>query len=319
MTARIEITNLSIKLQGRTMIDDLSFAVEPGDVFGLLGPSGAGKTCLMRALVTLLKPAGGDILVGGYSVKSSPEMVREITGYIPGKFGVYSHMSVWEYLDFFGACSGIAKNESRILINDLLELVELQPRKDQPAVELSSGMKQRLSIARALLHDPKVLVFENPLADLDPLARVEFRDLIFELGQLGKTVIYSSNHLSDINAVCSRVGILDKGKLIAYGSIQALGEQIKGSRILEITVMGDGEKTASMLSDNPFISNTTRLAQNRSNTQTNFQIEYNGDDENLAVLFADLAQAGIKVLNFNEISTGLEKIFRRAVKGNLHH
>jgi len=160
---------------------------------------------------------------------------------------------------------------------------------------------------------------ENPLADLDPLARVEFRDLIFELGQLGKTVIYSSNHLSDINAVCSRVGILDKGKLIAYGSIQALGEQIKGSRILEITVMGDGEKTASMLSDNPFISNTTRLAQNRSNTQTNFQIEYNGDDENLAVLFADLAQAGIMVLNFNEISTGLEKIFRRAVKGNLHH
>lgn len=222
MSGFIQFSNLTHFCNNKPIINDLSFSVDEGDVFGLVGVNGAGKSIVIRVMSTLLLPTQGDVLIDGYSVVKKPEAVRKIIGYVPDQSGFYSNLTTWEYLDFFGACYKIRFRERAELISTLLELVELNKHKDSWIEELSKGMKQRLKLACALLHDPSVLILDDPLSSLDFYEREEIIELLRELAQLGKTIFFSSHLLADISRICNRVGVLDSGQLIAHGSVQDL-------------------------------------------------------------------------------------------------
>lgn len=222
MSHFIQFSDLTLIYDYKTIIKDLTFSVDEGDVFGLVGKNGSGKTTVIRVMSTLLVPTHGDVLIDGHSVKKTPGIVRKIIGYVPDQCGFYSNLTTWEYLDFFRACYKIHFRERVELISTLLELVELYKHKDAWVEELSLGMKQRLKLACALLHDPKVLVLDDPLSSLDFYEREEFIELLRELAQLGKTILFSSHILADISRICNRVGIIDSGQLIAQGPVQEL-------------------------------------------------------------------------------------------------
>lgn len=223
MSGFIQFSNLTHFCNHKPIIKDLSFSVDEGDVFGLVGVNGAGKSTVIRVMSTLLVPTRGDVLIDGYSVVKKPEVVHKIIGYVPDQSGFYPNLTTWEYLDFFGACYKIRFRERAELISTLLELMELTEQKDALIEELSKGMKQRLKLARALLHDPKILILDDPLSRLDFNEREAVLELLRELAQLGKTILISSHILADISRICNRVGILDSGQLIAHGSVQELG------------------------------------------------------------------------------------------------
>jgi ABC-2 type transport system ATP-binding protein len=222
MSRLIQFSNLTLIYNSKTIIKDLTFSVDEGEIFGLVGKNGAGKSTVIRVMSTLLEPTYGEVLINGYSVTNKPEVIRKIIGYVPDQSGLYSNLTSWEYLDFFGACYKIPIHERVELISTLLELVELYKQKDAWIEELSLGMKQRLKLARALLHDPKVLILDDPLSRLDFYEREEIIELLRELAKLGKTIFFSSHILADISRLCNRAGIIDSGQLIAQGSVQEL-------------------------------------------------------------------------------------------------
>jgi ABC-2 type transport system ATP-binding protein len=213
----------------------------------LVGPNGAGKTTTMRMLVTLLKPDQGEIYVGGYSIRKQPNDVRRQIGFMPDSFGVYGDMTVQEYLDFFGACYKIYPQQRVHLITDLLELVDLSHRRDDMVDSLSTGLKQRLGLARVLIHDPGILVLDEPASGLDPRARVEIRELLLEVARLGKTILFSSHILADVGELCTRVGIIEDGKMIALGTLQQLSERVMPHRQLHVGLLDRKEEAQALL------------------------------------------------------------------------
>ena len=315
MPAIIQIANLTHLHQNRTIIDDLSLMVEEGDAFGFVGPNGAGKTSTIRIMTTLLAPTYREVLIDGHSVKTSPGLIRKIIGYVPDQCGFYPDMTTWEYLDFFGACYKIHYSERSELISTLLELVDLSDRKDAQVENLSLGMKQRLSLARALVHDPKVLILDNPLSGLDPNARVEFQELLSELAQMGKTIFLSSHILADVTKICNRVGIMDAGKLLAYGSVKELNTRLNLPRMIRIKLLGRPENVHSLLKSNPFISDISINEVQPEELITTFQINFHGEDEKIIELLTALVRLGIQVLSFEVDTSEMEEIFSYITKG----
>jgi ABC-2 type transport system ATP-binding protein len=212
MSTIVEINGLSKKYGQLTALDNLHLNIEEGAVFGFLGPNGAGKTTTMRILTTLLKPTAGDAHIAGYSVRKNPNDVRRVIGYMPDFFGVYDDMKVWEYLDFFAACYNVPANVRQGMIGDLLALVDLGHKRDAYVESLSRGMKQRLCLARTLAHDPQILILDEPASGLDPRARIEMRELLRELKQMGKTIFFSSHILSEVADICTSIGIMEAGR-----------------------------------------------------------------------------------------------------------
>ena len=314
MSTIIDIQNLSITYNGRRAVDDLSLTVEKGDIFGFVGPNGAGKTSTIRVMATLLEPKIGDILIGGESVKANPNAVQNMIGYMPDVFGVYNDMQVWEYLDFFGACYKIPENERKVLISDLLELVDLTNRRDDKVQQLSQGLKQRLSLARTLLHDPEVLILDEPASGLDPRARVEIRELLRELARMGKTVFFSTHILADVTEICTRVAILEAGKLVAYGAIDDLQKQLIPTRKMQVSVLGDGSAATDLLNKHHLITNVTPLESTRT-TQSEIHFEFSGTEEEKSALLAELVAEKIPVIRFAEDQQNMESVFMRATKG----
>ncbi|HWH23404.1 MAG TPA: ABC transporter ATP-binding protein, partial [Candidatus Limnocylindria bacterium] len=209
MTIALKADGLS-KRYGRTLaVAGVDLAVEEGEIFGLVGPNGAGKTTTLKMLATLLVPSNGDAEIGGHSVRREPDAVRSVIGYMPDTFGVYDDMRAWEYLDFFGRCYGMSAARRRQMIGDLLELVDLADKRDAYVQSLSRGMQQRLCLAHALVHDPQVLLLDEPASGLDPRARVELRELLRELRALGKTILISSHILPELEELCTSVAIID--------------------------------------------------------------------------------------------------------------
>ena len=315
MTAIIQIIKLTQAYKSRSIIDDLSLTVEEGDIFGLVGPNGAGKTVTIRIMATLLAPTHGDVLVDGHSIKSNTELVRRVIGYVPDRCGFYSDMTTWEYLDFFGACHKIHHHERVKLIPTLLELVDLSDRENDPVEDLSLGMRQRLSLARALIHDPKVLILDDPLSGLDPDAREEFRELLSELAQMGKTIFFSSHSLDDVTKICNRVGILEAGKLIAYGSIRELKARLNLANTIQIKVLGQLERVHALLKSNPYVSEISVNESQSEEQFTTIQIKFHGEDEKITELLTVLIRLGIQVLSFKVDANAMENIFTHTTKG----
>jgi ABC-2 type transport system ATP-binding protein len=328
MAAIIETRGL-VKRYGRlAAVKELDLTVEQGAVFGFVGPNGAGKTTTMRILATLLRPTAGEAWVAGHSVLKKRRDVRRAIGYMPDFFGVYGDMKVWEYLDFFAACYEIPAETRRRLVGDLLELVDLAHRREDYVDALSRGMKQRLCLARALAHDPQVLILDEPASGLDPRARVEIRELLRELQAMGKTIFVSSHILSEIEEVCTSICIIEAGQLVATGTLEEMRRRIQAQRVVRVGLMerDSGEDTAELrrslsravedaqawLAARPDVVQVEPVT---GNGEGNLTITFAGDDEALARLLSDLVKAGFPVVLFREETGDLEDVFMRLTQG----
>jgi ABC-2 type transport system ATP-binding protein len=330
MAAVIETQGLTKHYGRLTAVEGLDLVVEEGTVFGFVGPNGAGKTTTMRILATLLRPTAGKAWVAGHSVLDERREVRRAIGYMPDFFGVYGDMKVWEYLDFFAACYEIPAETRGRLVDDLLELVDLVHRQDDYVDALSRGMKQRLCLARALTHDPQVLILDEPASGLDPRARVEIRELLHELRAMGKTIFVSSHILSEIEEVCTHVGIIEAGHLVATGTLEEMRRRIRVQRVVRVGLTGSGfgetpsssvetigravEEARAWLERRPDVARVEPVA---GNGEGDLQVTFAGDDEALARLLREMVGAGLPVVMFREETGDLEDVFMRLTKGGV--
>ncbi len=311
----IKTDDLRKSFGGFEALRGISLEVPTGSIYGFVGPNGAGKTTTMRILTTLTRPSQGQAWVAGHSVLEDRRAVRRSIGYMPDEFGVYEDLRVWEYLDFFAACYDIAEGDRKALVADLLELVDLHHRREDMVDKLSRGMKQRLSLARTLAHDPEVLILDEPASGLDPRARVEIRELLGELANMGKTIFFSSHILADVEDVCSHIGIVEAGELIIQGSIDELKLQLMANREIVITVMKHehAEAVASLVSD---ISNVDAAEIiTPKNGRARVRVDFAGNDEELGALSRRLFESNITLLGFNEEEKDLEHMFMRVTRG----
>jgi ABC-2 type transport system ATP-binding protein len=312
VTAIIETRNLTHRYGKLTAVSDISLQIEEGGIFGFIGPNGAGKTTTMRILSTLLRPTAGDAWVGGCSVRKDPRGVRRHIGYMPDFFGVYDEMKVWEYLDFFGACYDLPGAKRRALIDDLLQLVDLSHRRDDYVDSLSRGMKQRLCLARTLVHDPAVLILDEPASGLDPRARIEIRELLRELQAMGKTIFFSSHILLEVAEVCTTIGIVEAGSLVACGSLDEIQRHRRARRV-RIALTGRAEEAMALLRDAPGILDVQLARQ----APRRFELEagFDGDDAMQTAILTRLIQGGLPVVGFDEVRVELEDVFMQVTKG----
>lgn len=296
-------------------VNGLSLEVPAGSIYGFVGPNGAGKTTTMRMLTTLTRPSSGEARVAGHSVLEEPRAVRRAIGYMPDEFGVYDDMRVWEYLDFFAACYDIPEANRKKLIDDLLELVDLTHRRDDMVDKLSRGMKQRLSLARTLAHDPAILILDEPASGLDPRARVEIRELLVELSKMGKTIFFSSHILADVSEICTHIGIVEAGRMVAQGSMQDMRAQLMPHREIVVTVRDNetAEKVKTAVMAVQGVVNTEILEPKGGRSRV--RIDFTGDDDGVAAINQKLSAAEIAVLGFTEETKDLEAMFMRVTKG----
>jgi ABC-2 type transport system ATP-binding protein len=314
MTELITVDNLTKYYQRRKAVDGVSFSIQEGAIFGFIGPNGAGKTTTIKVLTTLLQPSSGTVLVDGHDVTRDKFGVRRIIGYVPDFFGMYDEMTVWEYLDFFSGCYTIPQADRPALIGDLLTLVDLTHRQADFVEGLSRGMKQRLGLARALLHDPKVLVLDEPASGLDPRARVEFRALLKELQHMGKTIFFSSHILADVDELCTEVGIIEAGQIVASGNTEDLRARIQAHRSIYITIIGDHLDAAKLtLSYIPEVIELTHR-QNREG-DLELELRFTGNKMGVSALIAKLVEANIPLLSLKEERETLEDVFMRLTEG----
>ena len=243
----IETRDLTKKYGDLFAIHKIDIKLDRGDVFGFIGPNGAGKTTTMRILATLLNPTWGEAYVGGYSIYSKPREIRRLIGYMPDFFGVYDNMKVIEYLEFFAAAYRIKGAERRRVCDRTLDLVDLGYKRDAFVTSLSRGMTQRLGLARVLLHDPQVLLLDEPASGLDPRARIEIRNLLKTLRDLGKTIMVSSHILPELADICNKIGIIERGELLVNDDVASVMQKVRGQMVLRIGVKGDPDRAASLL------------------------------------------------------------------------
>jgi len=239
MPPMVQIRHLRKEYKDLVAVKNLCLDLEAGDIFGFIGPNGAGKTTTIKMLATLLIPTAGTAFVDGIDVVREPEKVRGIVGYMPDFFGVYDDIKVWEYLDFFAAAYRIPRDQRPQIIDDVLTLTDLTVKKDSYVESLSRGMKQRLCLAKTLVHDPKVLLLDEPASGLDPRARIEIKELLKELRAMGKTIIVSSHILPELADFCNKIGIIEKGELLVAGPVEEIVRQVREHHTLEIRIADD--------------------------------------------------------------------------------
>src|SRR6516162_3053819 len=289
-------------------LSNLDLTVNRGDLFGFIGSNGAGKTTTLRILATFLAPSAGSAQVLGYDVVRQADAVRHVIGYMPDFFGVYKDMEVTEYLDFFGACYKIPTAQREKTVNDVLELVGLTEKRGSLIGALSRGMQQRLGLARVLIHDPQLLLLDEPASGLDPRARIEMMAILQELQRLGKTIIISSHILSELQTLCNRVAIIEKGKLIYSGPVQGVRDQMAQGRVIWVRVSSDSAQALDLLKTRPEISEVAIVDGEIKITLTNHDIDHS--------IIADvLVRGGAKLIELREDEIGLEEVFMRVTRG----
>lgn len=309
-TAAVEIRNLTKKFGQLYALSGISFRVERGSVFGFIGPNGAGKTTALRILGTLLEASYGEVKVEGYSVDLHPEDVRRVIGFMPDNYGIYDGITVWEFLEFFAGSHRMRGAVARRAIEDVMELTDLTALSDRLAGSLSKGMRQRLCIARTLLHDPKVLLLDEPAAGLDPRARIEFRELVRELSRMGKTIVISSHILTELSDVCNSVGIIEKGRMVASGPLEEVESLASGGMLLFIEVLDKVQEAVDALKDIEGIIDVRSEGQQ-------IEAHYDGDLAKLPEIMSRLLNAGVQVAAFSHRKLDLEELFMRLTKGEV--
>lgn len=305
----IEIKGLTKRYGSFTALEQLTLSIERGTVFGFVGQNGAGKTTTFSILATLIPPTYGDAFINGYSVVRDAKKVRSMIGYMPDFFGVYDRLRTREYLDFYGASYGIPAREREMLIPQLLELVRLSDKIDTYVDLLSRGMKQRLCLARCLIHDPEVLILDEPASGLDPRARVEMKEIIKELKNMGKTILISSHILPELSEMCDELCIIDRGKLIAHDTVQSIQSRIKPERSLTVRVKNRFEETIRFFEDDPHISRIERNPENKS-----FSFLFRGDEDEQIALMREAMVAELPIISFQEETMNMEDVFMEVLR-----
>jgi ABC-2 type transport system ATP-binding protein len=305
MTAIVEAHGLVKRYPGTLAVGGVDLAIPQGEIFGLVGPNGAGKTTMLRMLATLLLPTSGEALIAGESVTRNPQAVRRVLGYMPDSFGVYDDMKVWEYLDFFGRCYGLAPARRKRMIGDLLELVDLAAKRDAYVLSLSRGMQQRLCLAHALVHDPQVLLLDEPASGLDPRARVELRELLRELRTLGKTIVISSHILPELEELCTSVAIVDRGRVLAAGTISEIGQKLRVGEVLRVRVLGDADAVEAARAWFELQPDVASAALDSGLIEIGFR----GDEGGAAQLLAGAVSSNIRIASYSPAATDLQELF----------
>lgn len=305
----LEVKGLRKAFGPLVAVEGINFTLEPGDIFGFIGSNGAGKTTTIRMLATLIEPDSGSAQLNGIDIRRDPMAVRKLIGYMPDHFGLYEDIKVWEYLDFFAAVYRVPKAERSGIIENVLELVGLTSKRDAFASSLSKGMQQRLSLARCLVHDPSLLLLDEPASGLDPRARAELKELITELGAMGKMVIVSSHILPELADFCNSVGIIEKGRLVTYGRVEDVVRGIQQTRTLEIKMIDRVPEAGMFLHGKPNVDATRVVGPNT------LKVDFSGEPQDLANLLKTLVNADYAVTGFNEEAANLEDVFLKITTG----
>ena len=305
----IEVVNFTKRYGDFVAVDDLSFTIGRGEVFGFIGPNGAGKSTTIRFLATLLRPTSGEGRVAGHSVVGDPMAVRRVIGFMPDDFGVYDGMKVWEFLDFFAVAYEIPLSYRRKIIGEVLELLDLTHKRDDYVNGLSKGMKQRLCLAKTLVHDPPVLILDEPASGLDPRARLEMKALLNELRGMGKTILVSSHILSELADFCTSIGIIERGKLLAAGSIHDIQRQLRSHRVLKVKVLDPStDRALAILRADSGVGAVETYDHTLS-------AEFEGQDDDMGRLLSRLIEAGVSIQSFSEEPLSLEEVFMMITQG----
>jgi ABC-2 type transport system ATP-binding protein len=304
----IELTDFTKRYGKLVAVDRLNLKISAGETFGFIGPNGAGKSTTIRFLATLLKATRGEGTVNGYSVTRQPLAVRRSIGYMPDTFGVYEGMTVHEFLHFFAAAYGIPRRRRKQAVDAAVERLGLAVKRAAKVTGLSRGMKQRLCLAKTVIHDPPVLILDEPASGLDPMARVELKNLLGDLRQAGKTILISSHILSELADCSTTIGIIERGKLILQGPIDEVYRRIRGKRMIQIKFYENAETGLRVLRREPDVS---QIQQDG----TDVTIELAGDDRQSAELLERLVAEGARIHSFAEKEPTLEDVFMLVTKG----
>ncbi|MCK4873429.1 MAG: ABC transporter ATP-binding protein [Phycisphaerales bacterium] len=309
----IETVNLTKKYAELTALNNLNLSINTGDCYGFIGPNGAGKTTTIKILATLLKPTWGEARIDGKVIGYQNREIRPRIGYVPDFMGAYEDMVVEEYLDFFAAAYNINGKQRRQVVGDVLELTDLAYKRDAEVNSLSRGMQQRLSIARVLLHDPKVLLMDEPASGLDPRARVEIRELLKELRRMGKTILISSHILHELAELCNVIGIIEQGELIFSGPVDEVMARARVGRVVQIGVEARVQEAAKLLSQVAGITKVIITQEDRG------PVIHCTIDEEAGIAISDLPSrlitAGFRVTTLTEEKINLETAFMRLTRG----
>lgn len=304
----IQTENLSKQYGKLHALTDLTLKIEQGKVFGFIGPNGAGKSTTMMILSTLLSPSSGKAYVAGFDVEKDPKAVRQSVGYMPDFFGVYDNLKATEYLDFYAGAYNIPESRRTALIADLLELVNLSNKADAYVDSLSRGMKQRLGLARCLVHSPQVLILDEPASGLDPRARIEMREILKQLRSMGKTILISSHILPELAELCDEIGVIEKGRLIACGPVDEVSVGTRGISVMLLKVLDKEEQAEKIMQDSPYV----RRLDNKS---SHFRFHFTGTEMDKVVLLQQLITAEVPVCHFGESKENLEDVFLAITEG----
>ncbi len=303
----IETHGLTRRFGQTVAVNNLNLVVPAQAIYGFIGPNGAGKTTTLRLLAGLLAPNSGEIYIAGRRLGTDSRAIRRRIGYMPDFFGLYPDLKVWEYLDFFARCYDLPPERRPQVVEELLELVDLGGKYDAFVHTLSRGMQQRLCLARLLVHDPDVLLLDEPASGLDPQARAEIRELLRELGRMGKTILVSSHILSELADICDHVGIIEQGNLLASGPVAEIRRRLLDRRTVQIAVLDRKEDLLAYLQGRPGVDNPAL-------TPRGLEMTFQGDEAALAGLLRELVEAGFAVVSFSQ-ERDLEDLFFRITKG----
>ena len=306
----IEMCNLHRYFGKTRAVQDISFEVYPGEVFGYIGPNGAGKTTSMRILATLDEPTFGDAYVDGFSVVDDPDRVRKRLGFMPDYFGTYENVDVCEYLDFFARSYGLRGSERQQAIDDVMEFTGLDVLADKPVNGLSKGMKQRLSLGRTMIHDPAVLILDEPAAGLDPRARIELREMISRLAEMGKAVLISSHILTELAEICDKVAIIEAGQLLTVGTVEEISKQSEQVSRVNVRVLRESESLLAWLKQRQDVADV--LADGRR-----VMFTHDGGPEEQARLLTEIIAAEFQLIEFKSETMSLEDVFLHVTEGRV--
>jgi ABC-2 type transport system ATP-binding protein len=307
----IEIKDLTKSYGNLVAVSHLDLHIEAGDIFGFIGPNGAGKTTTMRILVTLLEPTSGTALIDGLDVTKKGKEVRRRVGYMPDFMGVYDDLKVFEYLEFFAAAFGIEHRKRKEIVDGVLELTDLVSKAKAPVDSLSRGMQQRLGLARVLIHDPKVLILDEPASGLDPRARIEIRELLRELKRMGKTIMISSHILSELEEICDRIGIIEHGRLVFGGTMDEIRPRLGIQSKVRVKVLGDDDRAIELLTALPQIEQVDAM-------DGYLAVTFREGETTDGIIARTLVNGGVDLVYLQPEQLKLDDAFLKLTKGIVH-